>query len=262
MFQKTFCHVHGVGYPTERRLWEQGAGSWEAFLASPTAFKAARSRLAAMLETIAGSEAALARGDHRFFLERLPSRENWRALRAFPDRVAYLDIETDGGTDFDSITVIGLSDGRRLRQFIRGENLLEFEEAIEGVAVLVTFFGGGFDLPVLRRAFPRVRFDQIHVDLCPTLRRLGLRGGLKAIEAQLGIRRSRETAGLSGWDAVRLWREWRWGREASLRTLLAYNAEDVINLEPLSRLAYKELEERLEAPSDGEDAWIAAKTLL
>jgi uncharacterized protein YprB with RNaseH-like and TPR domain len=161
--------------------------------------------------------------------------------------VLYLDIETDGGTDFDNVTVIGVSDGETLRQFVRGENLLDFPDFVDEAALLVTYFGGGFDLPVLRRAFPRMRFDQLHLDLCPTLRRLGLSGGLKSVEAQVGLSRSAETTGLGGWDAVRLWREWRWGREESLRKLLAYNGEDVTNMIPLAELAYRNLRERAQS---------------
>ncbi|MFN3650751.1 MAG: ribonuclease H-like domain-containing protein [Armatimonadota bacterium] len=246
MLEKTFCHVEGVGYRTERRLWTQGADCWRTFLDRPTDFKVSRARLAPMLATLTQSETALQQGRYRFFGERLPSREHWRALRAFPsDRIAYLDIETDGGTDFDSVTVIGLARGGQLHQFVRGENLLEFPEALDDVALLVTFYGGGFDIPVLRRAFPRLPFDQLHLDLCPTLRRLGLSGGLKSIERQLGMARGEETTGLSGWDAVRLWSEWRRGREESLHTLLSYNAEDVLNMAPLADYAYTGLSSRI-----------------
>jgi uncharacterized protein len=247
MLEKTYVHVEGIGYATERRLWEQGADCWQSFLARPDAFRVPRLPAAALQETIRRSQAALEAGDARFFARCLPSRDHWRALRSFPGRVAYLDIETDGGTDFDSVTVIGLYDGSELRQFVRGENLLEFEEVFPEVALVVTFFGGGFDIPVLRRAFPRLPFDQLHLDLCPALRRLGFKGGLKSIERQLGFSRGEETAGLDGWDAVRLWREWRWGREASLRTLLAYNAEDVVNMLPLAELAYRGLSGRTAA---------------
>src|SRR5688500_5852939 len=174
MLEQTFIHVQGIGYQTERRLWQQGADCWQTFLDEPTAFRVPKPRLPLLLDTVSRSPAALERGDFRFFQQRLPAREHWRALHAFPGRVLYLDIETDGGTDFDSVTVIGVSDGETLRQFIRGENLLDFPDFVEDAAVLVTYFGGGFDLPVLRRVFPRVRFDQLHLDLCPTLRRLGL----------------------------------------------------------------------------------------
>jgi uncharacterized protein YprB with RNaseH-like and TPR domain len=238
MLESTFVHVNGIGYQTERRLWQQGARSWEAFLAAPERFRVPRARLAALFDTVRRSPVALRGGDYHFFQERLRPRDHWRALHAFPGRVLYLDIETDGGTDLDSVTVIGVHDGRSLRQYIRGEDLLDFPEALEEAALLVTFHGSGFDVPVLRKVFPRVRFDQLHLDLCPALRRLGHAGGLKSIERQVGLTRSLETAGLSGWDAVRLWREWRWGREESLRTLLAYNAEDVLNMVPLAEMAY------------------------
>lgn len=245
MLDKTFVHAQGIGYQTERRLWAQGADCWETFLANPTGFRVPRPRLPLLLDTVSRSPAALARGDYRFFRDRLVQREHWRALQAFPGRLLYLDIETDGGTDFDSVTVIGVYDGERLRQYVRGENLLEFPEAMDETAVIVTFFGGGFDIPVLRNAFPRVRFDCLHVDLCPTLRRLGFSGGLKSIERQVGIERSRETAGLNGWDAVRLWREWRYGSEEARRVLLQYNAEDVLNMAPLADLAFTGLCRRI-----------------
>jgi uncharacterized protein YprB with RNaseH-like and TPR domain len=241
MLEKTFVHVNGIGQQTERRLWERGADCWDTFLERPTEFKLSQLPLSRVLETVTQSRAALDRGDFRYFSSLVPNREHWRALPSFPDRVAYLDIETDGGRGADSVTVIGLYDGKQMRQFVRGENLLDFPEALDDVALLVTFFGGGFDIPVLKQAFPRLRFDQLHLDLCPTLRRLGLGGGLKKIEKQLGLSRGEETVGLGGWDAVRLWREWRWGRESSLQTLLAYNREDVVNMVPLAEFAYREL---------------------
>jgi len=248
MLEKTFVHVQGIGYQTERRLWEQGADRWSTFLADPTAYRVSRARLPGLIDTVSRSPEALARGDFAFFRERLAPRDHWRALRDFPGRVIYLDIETDGGTDFDNVTVVGVYDGQVLRQYVRGENLLDFPEAMDEVALIVTFFGGGFDIPVLRNAFPRVRFDQLHLDLCPSLRRLGLAGGLKSIERQVGIERSRETSGLSGWDAVRLWREWRYGSKEALELLLRYNGEDVLNMAPLADLAYHGLTQRLAEP--------------
>ena len=238
---RSFIHTQGIGPSSERRLWAQGADCWEAFLADPTRFRVQRSRLPLLLDTVTRSPAALSRGDHRFFGERLPRREHWRAWKAFPGRVGYLDIETDGGTEYENITVIGWYDGREFRQFIRGENLPDFPDAVEETAVLVSFNGSGFDLPVLRNAFPRLRLDQLHLDLCPTLRRLGYKGGLKFVEYQLGIYRSAETMGLNGWDAVRLWREWVWGSREALDLMLAYNREDVMNMVPLARFAHDTL---------------------
>ncbi len=253
MLNRTFVHVEGIGYSTERRLWNHGADCWETFLRDPTAFRAPRVPLAKLLATVTQSQTALAAGNSRFFAERLHARDHWRGITEFGHRVAYLDIETDGGTDFDIITVFGVYVGVELRHFVRGEILLVFPEAMEIVSLLVTFYGSGFDVPVLRRAFPRLRFDMLHVDLCHTLKRVGLGGGLKKIERAMGIERSRETAGLDGWDAVRLWREYHRGSEEALAILLRYNEEDVRNLAPLLTYAYHELRKKLLEP-DAEPA--------
>jgi hypothetical protein len=48
------------------------------------------------------------------------------------------------------------------------------------------------------------------------------------VERVLGI--ERRTDGLNGADAMRLWEEWRRGDHRSLRRLLLYNEDDVVNL--------------------------------
>jgi uncharacterized protein YprB with RNaseH-like and TPR domain len=70
------------------------------------------------------------------------------------------------------------------------------------------------------------------------MRQIGYRGGLKAIERAMGIERSGETKGLTGRDAVRLWAQYMRGSDSALDTLLAYNREDVVNLEKLMEHAY------------------------
>ena len=139
--------------------------------------------------------------------------------------------------------MVGAYNGQELRQFIRGQNMAEFPEWIQDRALLVTFFGTGFDLPVLRRAF-QMEFPQLHVDLCFLLKRLGYSGGLKRVEEEIGVRRPEHVAGLSGWDAVRLWWEWRRGSRSALQILLDYNAQDVRNLERLLDFAYPRIQER------------------
>jgi uncharacterized protein YprB with RNaseH-like and TPR domain len=64
--------------------------------------------------------------------------------------------------------------------------------------------------------------------------RHGLKGGLKAVEAKVGI--DRRLKDVDGWVAVQLW--WDYvskGNQQSLEILLAYNAEDVVNLRALRR---------------------------
>jgi len=54
-------------------------------------------------------------------------------------------------------------------------------------------------------------------------KRIGLSGGLKPIEKEIGIERDRPD--LSGRDAVRLWREYERGDDDALDTLVSYNRE-------------------------------------
>src|SRR5205823_13251011 len=93
----------------------------------------------------------------------------------------------------------------------------------------------------LRKAFPRMCLDQIHLDLLHPLRRLGFFGGLKSIESEIGIARSDETAALRGFDAVRLWKAYQAGDEEALDVRLEYNMEDSPSLEPRAEFAYAPL---------------------
>ena len=125
------------------------------------------------------------------------------------------------------------SDGTKV--FISGIDLEDFPQALEGCKVIVTFNGARFDLPFIEHHLPGVSFDQLHIDLLYPLRRLGLTGGLKRIETELGLSRSDETTGLSGFDAVRLWYQYKRGSQAALDTLMIYNLENVQNLGTVKR---------------------------
>lgn len=241
MLTSTFVHVAGVGPTTERALWDQGCVTWDDWLAEPTRFDVGPASPTMVTKELERSRRALAFGEHQYFAKKLRQRFAWRALGAFPDRTVYLDIETDGGKGGDSVTTVGLYDGREFRCLVRGEDLEEFSDLISHYAVVVTFFGTGFDLPVMKQRFPYAPMDQIHVDLYPVLRDLGYRGGLKKIEETLGIERSPETKGLTGRDAVFLWRDHLRGRTGALERLIAYNREDVVNLERLGSLALEKM---------------------
>jgi uncharacterized protein len=250
MLTRSFIHLQGVGSTTEARLWERGATDWDAFLALKDSLGMSRGKLEYWADGISESRSRLAASDSRYFARSLAPRDQWRAFPEFRDRVLYLDIETMGTGIGDDVTVVGVYDGREMRQYVRGINLDRFPREMEQCRLLVTFFGSGFDLPVLRHAFPGVRFDVLHIDLCYALKRLGYSGGLKRVETQLGLQRDAQIAGLNGWDAVRLWREYCRGNGRSLAQLLAYNEADVLNMEHLMQIAYtalwqKTLQDRL-----------------
>lgn len=241
MLRNTFLHIPGIGRITEKALWEKGISNWELLLERISEAPIGTADATTTAECLAQSVKALEEGNHQFFAPALGLGEAWRAWPDFRESCVYLDIETDGGQSGDAITMVGLYDGKEFRALVKGDNLNEFPDIISHYSMIVTFFGSGFDVPMLQKKFRSVQFDHIHLDLCPTLRKLGYRGGLKSIEKQLGISRVEDAQGLTGLDAVRLWREYIRGNESSLETLIAYNREDVVNLEWLADFTYRKL---------------------
>ena len=243
MLTATFLHAQGIGEVTERRLWDHGYLSWQQVLAAdPSDLPLTDSQQSLLLPVLEQSVVALEEENFGFFAHLLPQREHWRAAPKLMDRIGFLDIETNGGYSADSVTIIGVYNGDESRIYVKGKDLEEFESDAEKYALWVTFFGTGFDIPFLRRRFPHLPLDQLHIDLCPALRRLGYRGGLKRIEQQIGISRDDEIDGMSGYDAVRLWREWRSRKnQAALDLLIAYNRADIENLALLLAFTFQRL---------------------
>ncbi len=114
---------------------------------------------------------------------------------------------------------------------------------LEKYKLIVTFNGSVFDLPFMKKRYGEVIPHIPHFDLRFCCSRIGLNGGLKRIEKQLGISRSSKIVeGLYGGDAVQLYRMWRGsGDEHYLRLLVEYNEEDVVNLKRIAEHAYCEL---------------------
>ncbi len=244
MLQRTFVHIPGVGPVRERRFWAAGLRTWSDCLECGGRPADA---VPGLREHVARSREAFRQGAWGFFEERLPADQKWRVFGDFADRALCLDIETTGLGEQDAITMIGVYDGREVRTYVAGLNLDAAAADIARYPLLVTYNGALFDLPRIRRRFPGLGPNHIHVDLRYPLRRLGYRGGLKRIEDRLGIVRSAETRGLDGWDAVRLWQAYQAGSRAALDLLIAYNAEDVRHLRPMMEFAYRALAARLEA---------------
>lgn len=238
MLTRTFCHVQGIGRETEAELWRQGCLDWETYLSNPDQYGiGSASRELVNAEILRAQQAFEAR-DHAYFSKALGSAEAWRAWPDFSDSCLYVDIETDGGQWGSSVTMAGIYDGSEFKALIKDRDLDDFPDIVKNYGLIVTFFGSGFDLPMLQKRFKGLSFPQVHLDLCHTLKRLGYRGGLKAIERQVGIARVDDAKGLDGRDAIRLWREHLRGKEGSLETLIAYNREDVVNMEVLAKIAY------------------------
>jgi uncharacterized protein YprB with RNaseH-like and TPR domain len=244
MLKRTFIHLPGVGPRREAHFWRQGLATWEDFLAARRLRGLSRDRLGWLQGELQGSLDHLS--DAAYFAARLQAGEHWRLFRQFRPRTAYLDIETTG-TVWPGllVTVVGLYDGRNMRQFIQGRNLQQFPRVLAEFDLLVTFNGTQFDLPVLKAYFPQLKLPPAHVDLRFLMARLGFRGGLKKIEPRFGIRRPKAVNGMDGYMAVLLWQRYQRGDRGALELLLTYNREDVINLEVLMDAAFRLSREQL-----------------
>jgi uncharacterized protein len=244
MLRNTYIHIPGIGATTERRIWESGIKSWEEYLENQDAVKIPRTKRRSLPSAVEESIEQLSEGNHLFFAYRLPAGLQWRAYRHFLERTAYVDIETTGlSAGCDKITMIGIYNGKETETYIRGINLEEAAAELSKYKQLITFNGARFDLPFIEHEFPGF-FNHLHVDLLYPLKKIGYSGGLKKIEVELGIDRSDETAGITGFDAVRLWNRYERGDEEALDLLVKYNREDVVNLEKIIRMTYPMMMDR------------------
>jgi uncharacterized protein YprB with RNaseH-like and TPR domain len=234
MLTQTFCHIPGIGKVREQKFWASGIQSWEVALNTKSPYPCRLSDAAC--DVLAQSPGRLAAGDVSWFAQKLPQAESWRLCSHFANRAAYVDIETTGGPGPVQITSIALFDGKTVHTYIQGRDLERFCNDIRRFSLMVTFNGRCFDVPILQRELKVV--PPPHLDLRFLLKSVGISGGLKTCEQQLGIDR-KELDGLDGYFAVLLWQEYETrGDEQALETLLAYNAADVLSLPVLLEYAY------------------------
>lgn len=232
MLKKTFCHIEGISTDSEKLLWENGVDHWDHFYEMfDTLDCLPKGKLEKIKTELPFSQKALESKDLQYFKSRLPSKEHWRLFNI--GKAAYVDIETTGiSRGSAEITVIGIYDGAIPHLYVNGKNLHEAHAKLLEFDIVVTFNGKQFDLPFIQHQFA-YDYDFIHLDLRYMLRELGLRGGLKSIERQLGILRESEVEGIDGFEAVRLWYRYKRGNLEALQTLLRYNECDIVNLKTL-----------------------------
>ena len=243
---RTFLFLPGIGPVREARLWKRGVHTWADYR-SLARVNGVRPRVKAQHDQLLSlAEGAVGRNP-AFFAHVLPPTEQWRAYHAFREGAAYLDIETRGERDNNDVTVVGVRLRGKSRMFVRGVDYTPeaVGDLLRDATSIVTFNGASFDLPVL--AADGVPLPKVpSIDLRVVFHRAGIEGGLKRIEGTLGLARDPSVRGLSGYDAVKLWRRWETaGDKEALDILLAYNAAEFENLEPLAEIACAELQKKV-----------------
>ncbi len=154
---------------------------------------------------------------------------------------AYIDIETTGLSRYSAaLTIVGiaLEKGGRCRvvQLLEADlSERKLLAALRGVDEIYSYNGSRFDLPFIQaRLGVDLRACFKHTDLMYDCWRNRLKGGLKAVERQLGI--DRRLKDVDAFMAVKLWYEYVNNHDQrALATLLEYNREDVVNLQVLRR---------------------------
>jgi len=87
-----------------------------------------------------------------------------------------------------------------------------------------------------------------HLDLLLLARSLGLSGGLKDQEKQLGIVRADDIKDMRGNQAIQLWGAWKGGDVEAYRKLTAYCKADCVNLAAFATELYRRKREALFVP--------------
>jgi uncharacterized protein YprB with RNaseH-like and TPR domain/predicted nuclease with RNAse H fold/dephospho-CoA kinase len=146
-----------------------------------------------------------------------------------PNRVLFLDVETTGlSRYYDDVTLVGwLLDGV-YRVHVAGDDPGFLLSDLGSASALVTFNGTLFDLGFLEKTFTGLVLPSVHADLRYLAKRVGLAGGQKAIEKQIGIFIRAGVNDIDGPEAALLWHRYLRGDKQSLRRLIEYNRCDVV----------------------------------
>jgi uncharacterized protein YprB with RNaseH-like and TPR domain len=251
MLLNSFLHLSGVSSTLEKYLWNLGILTWDSLESNlptlrekmdPSFFPQELS------EEISRSRMAIRNRDWRFFWDRIPYSEAWRIFGEFPEIFLCLDIETTGiGYPF-VVTCICIFDGKEVFQFTRTRNLEEFESfwSDKEDRIILTYNGFRFDLPFLKRAIGWAPKNK-HIDLMHLLHAIGIKGGLKGSEIQLGISRPEDLKGMDGNQAVHLWNQYvETDISDYLDLLIKYNQADTINLYKILEIIYDQKKRKME----------------
>jgi len=228
--ENSFIPATGVGETTEQRLWAAGATDWDCFESSLVGDRTAEN-IESFIET---ARKRLAADETAFFDRVFPSSERWRLYENFRKNACFFDIETTGlKPERSVVTTVSYHQAGETTTLVRGDDLTaeNIQAMVDDASLLVSFNGIRFDQPFLETKF-NATVEVPHLDLMYPCKTVGLTGGLKQIERDIGLERDRPD--ISGRDAVRLWQQHEAGVDGALDTLVSYNREDAVNLQTLA----------------------------
>ncbi len=247
IIKKSFIFLDKIGAKKEQGIWSRGIMDWDSFVKAESVKGISKKAKAYYNRKLVQASKALVKNNSSFFMG-MPSREMWRLYSAFKDSAVFIDIEATGVTNKDSIFSVSIYNGLETKTMVKGINL-DFDalkKELEKHKLIITFNGSSFDLPFIKKRH-NISISVPHIDVMHVCRKIGLTGGLKAIEKRLGIKRNRIISNLYGGDVLRLWRMFSaTGDTYYLNLLTEYNEDDVLNLKKIVEYATTKLEKRIE----------------
>ena len=245
----SFIFLERIGHKLEQNIWKNGIHDWDGFLKHDKINGLSRHRKLYYNRKILNARKALYNFDSGYFTSILPQSETWRLYDFFRDDSVFLDIETTGlSKEYDDITVFGLYNGINTKIMIKGVNLdySILKKELGKYKLIVTFNGASFDIPFIEKRYPNLLPKIPNFDVRSVSNMLGLKGGLKVIEKNLGIKRSNIVENFYGGDALTLWRMYKaTGDDYYFNLLVEYNEYDIINLKTVAEHCVKNMKEKL-----------------
>lgn len=239
MLKNTFLHFKKISPRAEANLWRKGIHTWQDYLVRfPT-----QHFLTQEMQhdsAVQDSLEALEQQNMDYFANLLPRSEHYRIALTMPENVIFLDIETTGlSLHYDILTMVGWSVGKQFGVYINGLDDTLFRKALKQAKVIVTFNGTLFDIKFIKKHFDRLIIPSIHIDLRYFAKRVGLSGGQKIIEEQIGFKRNTSIKDMLGEAAPILWHHYRRGDNDAMKRLIEYNHADVEGMKAIFDVCVK-----------------------
>ena len=255
MINQSLLHFTGIGRKNVERLHAIGLTNWESILDNPDLLPFSGKIKARLLSELPIFLENYEKRNLKFFAEKIHPSEKWTILAEYFQEASYFDIETNGESYGDNITLIVCYHKGKLYKFLHGDNLEAFLDLLDDITLLVSFNGTSFDVPMIQNYFHIPKIPCAHIDLRWLAYHVGFKGGLKEIERSIGIRRPTNLVGINGMDAILLWAEWKHNRnEQALNLLIHYCCADVLSLQLLAGKILEKQNVSVNFPNT-EDIW-------
>jgi uncharacterized protein YprB with RNaseH-like and TPR domain/predicted nuclease with RNAse H fold/dephospho-CoA kinase len=227
MIQNTFLHFKHISRVSELELWKNGILTWNDY----AKHYPEQLSLMASAQTQPDSQIsfdAFKQNNIDFFAKNIDRHEYFRLAVSFPEQVIFFDIETTGlSIYYDIITLVGWSIGNEYGVYINGDKYDALFDNITKAKIIITFNGTLFDLKFIKKNIATINVPSTHIDLRFFAKRVGLSGGQKSIEEQIGFKRKKNIEDIQGEAAPILWHKYRRGDTNALKTLIEYNHADI-----------------------------------